>query len=33
MYLDLILYLVPNFANDIVRLGLLVDRKVMPGIT
>ena len=31
MYLDLLLNCVPNFAYDIVRLGLLADRKVMPG--
>ena len=31
--LDLLFNCVPNFANDIVRLGLLADHKVMPGIT
>ena len=30
IFLDL---LFSNFANDIVRLGLLADHKVMPGIT
>ena len=29
--LDLLIKSVPNFANDIVRLGLLADHKVMPG--
>ena len=31
IYLDLLINCVPNFANDIVRLGLLADHKVMPG--
>ena len=31
MYLDLLFSCVPNFANDIVCLGLLADHKVMPG--
>ena len=31
IYLDLLNICVPNFANDIVRLGLLADHKVMPG--
>ena len=29
--LDLLNKCVPNLANDIVRLGLLVEHKVMPG--
>ena len=31
IYMDLLFNWVPNFANDIVRLGLLTDHKVMPG--
>ena len=31
IYLNLLINCVPNFANDIVRLGLLADHKVMPG--
>ena len=31
IYLNLLINCVPNFANDIVRLGLLADDKVMPG--
>ena len=31
MYLYLLCNCVPNFAKDIVRLGLLADHKVMPG--
>ena len=31
IHLDLLLNLVPNFANDIVLLGLLAEYKVMPG--
>ena len=31
IYLDLLFNCVPIFANDIVRLGLLTDQKVMPG--
>ena len=30
IYLDLFFNRVPNFANDIVRLGHLADHKVMP---
>ena len=29
--LDLLIICVPNFANDILRLGLLAAYKVMPG--
>ena len=29
--LDLLNNCVPNFANNIARLGLLTDHKVMPG--
>ena len=31
IYLDLLLYLVSNFANGILRQGFLLDHKVMPG--
>ena len=31
IFLDLLLICVPDFANDIVRLGLVADQKVMPG--
>ena len=31
IYLDLLFNCVFNFANDILRLGLLADHKVMPG--
>ena len=30
IYLDLLFIFVPNFAYDILRLGLLADHKVMP---
>ena len=31
VYLDLLFYLVPNIANDIVHLGLIADHNAMPG--
>ena len=31
IYLDLLIYSVLNFANDIVRSGLLADNNVIPG--
>ena len=31
MYSDLLINCVPNFANEIVRLGFLADQKVKPG--
>ena len=33
IYLDLLFNWVPNFANDIISLGLLANDNVMPGIT
>ena len=32
IYLDFLINSVPNFAKQIVRLGLLADHKVMPAI-
>ena len=31
IFLDLLFYLVPNFAKNIARWGILADHTVMPG--